>query len=222
MKWNQAARALISALAMLALASAATGCASTRSSESATAQRTVLLLGDSLSSAHRLPEGSGWVTLLQARLAAESTTPPTVVNVSRGGKKLADAIAEAPALLARHAPDTVIIELGGNDAIMGGDAVAIERDLTTLVDMAQAANARVVILGFAIPTAFDRNGSAAMLRGVYQRVATAEGVVLLPSLLAGISEDPARLLDDGIHPNSDSQPAVLDNAWGALRPVLLD
>lgn len=221
----QPPRAIAAALSVVLLVSTATACSTTAprvATQVSTTQRTVLLLGDSLSSAHRLPEGAGWVTLLQKRLASGSALPPTIINVSRGGKMVADAIAEAPALLAEHAPETVIIELGGNDAIMGADAEAIERDLTVLVDMAQAADARVVILGFDIPAAFDKNGSAAMLRGVYQRVAAAQGVTLLPSLLAGISNDPNRLLDDGIHPNADAQAAVLDNAWGTLRPALLD
>ena len=46
-------------------------------------------------------------------------------------------------------------------------------------------------------------------------------VSLLPSLLAGISNDPALLLDDGIHPNAAAQARVLDNAWPTLRPLLL-
>lgn len=182
---------------------------------------TMLLVGDSLSSAHRMDEADGWVALLQARLATETATPPVIVNASRGGKTLADAIDELPALLAKHQPDLVVLELGGNDAILGARRDAIERDLGRLIELAQAQGARVAVLGFAIPPAFDKDGSAVLLRDAYVEVAKQRGIVLLPSLLGEISATPALLQDDGIHPNAQAQPRVLDNAWPTLRPLLL-
>jgi acyl-CoA thioesterase-1 len=182
---------------------------------------TVLLVGDSLSSAHRMAEADGWVALLQARLAIETASPPAIVNVSRGGKTLTDALKELPALLATHHPDVVVLELGGNDAILGGKRDAIERDLGRLVELAQAQGARVAVLGFAIPPAFDKDGSAVLLRDAYVEVAKQRGIVLLPSLLGEISATPALLQDDGIHPNAQAQPRVLENAWPTLRPLLL-
>lgn len=181
----------------------------------------VLILGDSLSSAHRMADEAGWIALLQQRLAAETATPPAIHNISRGGKTLADGISELPALLDRHHPDVVVIELGGNDAILGIPAAELQRDLTRLVDLAQDAGAEVIILGFALPPMFDKDGSAEMLRGVYAKVAQTEDVALLPSLLAGVSDQPTLLQDDGVHPNAAAQAKVLDNAWGTLRPLLL-
>jgi acyl-CoA thioesterase-1 len=182
---------------------------------------TFLIVGDSLSSAHRMPETAGWVALLQTRLAAETPTPPHVVNASRGGKTLTDALVELPVLLAAHQPDVVALELGGNDAILGAGRDAIERDLGRLVELARSHGARVAVLGFAIPPAFDKDGSAALLREAYAEVARKHGVTLLPSLLGDISTTPDLLQDDGIHPNARAQPRVLENAWPTLRPLLL-
>lgn len=183
---------------------------------------TVLIVGDSLSSAHRMSESEGWVALLADKLATESRTPPTIVNASRGGKTLTDALEELPALLSQHRPEVVLLELGGNDAILGAQRAPIERDLTRLVDLAQASGAQVAVLGFAIPPAFDRNGSADLLREAYASVAKQKRIVLLPSLLGDISADPLLLQDDGIHPNATAQPRVLANAWPTLRPLLVD
>lgn len=183
------------------------------------APRTALILGDSLSSAHRMPQEAGWVALLQQRLATE-TTPTTIVNISRGGKTLVDGMGELPALLAEHHPDVVVIELGGNDAILGMTEEDLQKHLGGLVDLARGNGAEVAILGFAIPPAFDKNGSAAILQSVYAKAARDRGVTLLPSLLEGISGNPALLQDDGIHPNAAAQPRVLDNAWKTLRPLL--
>ncbi|GAA5072732.1 GDSL-type esterase/lipase family protein [Lysobacter panacisoli] len=182
---------------------------------------TVLIVGDSLSSAHRMPETAGWVALLDRRLVAHSAHAPAIVNASRGGKTLADALTELPSLLAEHRPDVVLLELGGNDAILGAKGPEIRRDLARLVDLSRGAGAKVAVLGFAIPPAFDKDGSADLLRDAYAAVADEKDVALLPSLLAGISDQPSLLQDDGIHPNADAQSRVLENAWPTLKPLLL-
>jgi len=181
----------------------------------------VLIIGDSLSSAHRMEPSQGWVSLLQTRLATESKQPPAIVNASRGGKTLTDALAELPALLAAHHPDVVVLELGGNDAILGAKRDAIERDLSRLIELSRKQGAKVAMLGFVVPPAFDKDGSADLLREAYANVARTLDVALLPSLLGDISATPAMLQDDGIHPNAAAQPRVLENAWPTLRPLLL-
>jgi acyl-CoA thioesterase-1 len=88
--------------------------------------------------------------------------------------------------------------------------------------MAQASGAKVALLGFEIPAKLDKDHSADMLRQVYTQVAQKEHVALLPSLMAGISDKPALLLDDGVHPTALAQVRMLDNAWPMLRPLLID
>lgn len=188
----------------------------------ADAPRTVLLVGDSLSSAHRIPEESGWVSLLQARLRKATATPPVIVNASRGGKSMADAIEELPGLLAQHHPQAVIFELGGNDAFLGASEEQLRQNLTRLVDMAHAAGARVAVLGFELPPRLAQGDRGTGLRNAYRQVARDRQIVLLPSLMAGVSDRPALLLDDGVHPSAAAQPLVLENAWGTLKPFLLD
>jgi len=188
----------------------------------ATPTRTVLLVGDSLSSAHRVPVESGWVSRLERRLQTTTAAPPAIVNASRDGKTMADALAELPDLLARNHPQAVILELGGNDAILGASETQLRQDLSRLIDMAHGAGARVAVLGFEIPPKLDHDQCAARLRGVYRQVAHDKHVVLLPSLMAGVSDKPALLLDDGVHPTAAAQALVLENAWRTLKPFLLD
>jgi acyl-CoA thioesterase I len=183
---------------------------------------TVLLVGDSLSSAHRIPVEKGWVALLRERVDHATTTPPLIVNASRGGKTLADALQELPDLIATHHPRLVILELGANDAILGANRQTLEQDMTKLIDMAQASGAKVALLGFEIPAKLDKDHCADMLRRIYTHVAQEKHVALLPSLMAGISDKPALLLDDGVHPTAVAQTRMLDNAWPMLRPLLID
>ncbi|MFC5437544.1 GDSL-type esterase/lipase family protein [Rhodanobacter umsongensis] len=184
--------------------------------------KTVLLTGDSLSSAHRIPPEAGWVNLLQQRVDHATTTPPAIVNASRGGKTLTDALKELPGLIATHHPHLIILELGANDAILGANRQTLEQNMTRLIDMAQASGAKVALLGFEIPAKLDKDHRADMLRQVYARVAQRKHVPLLPSLMAGISDKPALLLDDGVHPSALAQVRMLDNAWPMLRPLLIN
>ncbi len=183
---------------------------------------TVLLVGDSLSSAHRIPAEAGWVALLRERVDHATTTPPSIVNASRGGKTLADALQELPNLIATHHPRLIVLELGANDAILGASRQMLQQNMTKLVDMAQASGAKVALLGFEIPAKLDKNHCANMLRQVYMQVAQQEHVALLPSLMTGISDKPALLLDDGVHPTAAAQVRMLDNAWPMLRPLLIN
>ncbi|MHB1056622.1 MAG: GDSL-type esterase/lipase family protein [Rhodanobacter sp.] len=184
--------------------------------------RTVLLVGDSLSSAHRIPAEAGWVNLLQQRVDHATTAPPSIVNASRGGKTMEDALKELPALIAAHHPRLIILELGANDAILGASRQTLEQHMVQLIDLAQASGAKVAVLGFEIPPKLDKDHYADILRQVYARVAKEKHVTLLPSLMAGISDKPALLLDDGVHPTAVAQVRMLDNAWPTLRPLLID
>lgn len=207
---------------LLALALVATAAHASPAASIPARSGTVLLVGDSLSSAHRIPAEAGWVALLRERVDHATTTPPSIVNASRGGKTMADALQELPNLIATHHPRLVILELGANDAILGANRQTLQLDMTKLIDMAQASGAKVALLGFEIPAKLDKDHCADMLRQAYTQVAQEKRVALLPSLMAGISDKPALLLDDGVHPTAVAQVRMLDNAWPMLRPLLID
>jgi acyl-CoA thioesterase-1 len=56
---------------------------------------------------------------------------------------------------------------------------------------------------------------------VYQQVAAAQHVPLVPFFLAGVAEDRRLMQEDGIHPNAGAQPILLDTLWPYLEPLLL-
>jgi acyl-CoA thioesterase I len=207
---------------MLALVSTLTHASPASAANIPQHTETVLLVGDSLSSAHRIPVEAGWVALLRQRIDHATATPPSIVNASRGGKTLTDALQELPNLIATHHPRLVILELGANDALLGANRQMLEQNMARLIDMARASGAKVALLGFEIPAKLDKDHCAAMLRQVYAQVALQEHVTLLPSLMAGISDKPALLLDDGVHPTAVAQTRMLDNAWPVLRPLLIN
>jgi acyl-CoA thioesterase-1 len=182
------------------------------------ARPVVLVVGDSLSSAYGLAPGQGWVDLLAARLAAEGYRHRTV-NASISGDTTAGGRARLPALLARHRPAIVVIELGGNDGLRGGSLKATRENLDAMVTDAQKSGARVLVLGMRLPPnygpAYTREFDA-----MFTGVATARKAALVPFLLDGFGEDMTFFQPDRIHPTAAAQPRLLANVWPALVPLL--
>src|SRR5437763_3255152 len=110
----------------------------------------LLVVGDSISAGFGLAAGEGWVTLLATKLKAGSYNY-SVVNASISGDTTAGGRARLPNLLKQHRPAIVIIELGGNDALRGGDLATARANLDSMVSSAQAAGAKVLVVGVQLP-----------------------------------------------------------------------
>ncbi len=126
-------RLLVLALLALGLALAGTARAETLP--------ILLVFGDSISAGYGLAAGKGWVTLLSERLKAEGYRY-TVVNGSITGDTTAGGRARLPAFLTQYKPEIVVLELGGNDALRGGNLAATRANLEAMVAAAQAAGPR--------------------------------------------------------------------------------
>src|SRR5262245_1102365 len=105
----------------------------------------LLVVGDSISAGYGLAKGESWVDLLAARLA-QTGHRERVVNASISGDTTAGGRARLPALLAEHHPSIVVIELGGNDALRGGDLKATRDNLDAMVAAVQAARVKPLIV----------------------------------------------------------------------------
>jgi acyl-CoA thioesterase-1 len=179
---------------------------------------TLLVVGDSISAGYGLPAGAGWVDLLAARLEARGY-PQRVVNASISGDTTAGGLARLPALLAQHHPAIVIVELGGNDGLRGGDLAASRANLDAMATAIQRAGAKVLLVGMRLPPNYGApytHEFAAM----YRAVAEAHKAALLPYFFAGFGENNAMFQPDRIHPTAAAQTALLDNLWPVLQPLL--
>jgi acyl-CoA thioesterase-1 len=178
----------------------------------------VLVVGDSVSAGYGLAQGEVWVSLLDARLRAEKP-PHRVVNASISGDTTAGGRARLPALLREHRPSVVVVELGGNDALRGQPLAATRANLDAMVQAAQGAGAKVLIVGLKLPP----NYGAAYVRefdALFADVAKARKAGFVPYLFDGFGEDMAYFQADRIHPTREAQPRMLATVWPALRPLL--
>ncbi|MDO5623331.1 MAG: arylesterase [Pseudomonadota bacterium] len=181
----------------------------------------VLVVGDSLSAEYGIARGSGWVALLERRLAEQKITA-RVLNASISGDTTAGGRARLPALLRTYQPAVVVIELGSNDALRGLSLDMTEANLTAMTQAAQKAGARVLLAGMQMPPNYGADYGKRFFN-LYPQVAKAEGAALVPFFLAGVADRPDALAlfqPDRIHPTAQAHPQILDNMWPELRRLL--
>ncbi len=156
---------------------------------------------------------------LLAERVAERWPSYQVVNESVSGETTGGGLARLPGVLGRHEPQVLVLELGGNDALRGYSIAAAHENLYTMARLARTKGAEVIVAGMMVPPNYGPRYSRAFA-GIFTRVAEETNSHLIPFLLEGIATNPALMQSDGIHPNAEAQPLILDIVWGALVPVL--
>jgi acyl-CoA thioesterase-1 len=182
---------------------------------------TILVVGDSLSAEYGLKRGTGWVPLLEKQLASQKKNA-RVINASISGDTTSGGRSRLPALLAQHKPATVVIELGGNDALRGLPLDMTEKNLLAMTQAAKQAGARVLLLGMQVPPNYG-GAYGATFSGIFSKVAKAEKVPLVPFFLKGVADvndGAAQFQADRIHPNEQAQPKMLANVWPELKKLI--
>ncbi|MCK5871574.1 MAG: arylesterase, partial [Methylococcales bacterium] len=113
-------------LAMMILVSSSAILANTR----------IVVLGDSLSASHGMKITQGWVSLLQQKL---KTHPEEyhIINESISGETTTGGLARVDAVLKKHTPSLLILELGANDGLRGLSPTLIKNNLAAIIQRCQ-------------------------------------------------------------------------------------
>lgn len=203
---------------LIRLATALIFLAALPSTHASTKETVLLVFGDSLSAAYRMSEADGWVALLAKRIKQENLAI-NVINTSVSGETTAGGLSRLPAALQTHAPDIVILELGGNDGLRGLPITEMRKNLDAMLKQIQHSGALVILTGIQIPPNYGSRYTTPFA-AQFPELAQEHDVALIPFLLEGIMENRDLVQDDGIHPRAEAQPMVLDNVWGTLEPIL--
>ena len=182
------------------------------------AAATILVFGDSLSAGYGLPQGAGWVDLLQQRLARKKYDYK-VINASLTGETTVSGKNRLGGALTRHQPEIVILELGGNDGLRGAGIDTIRANLITMIAACRQRKAGVLLVGMQLPPNYGST-YVEKFRVLYGAVAKSQRVPLVPLLLEGFAADRGAFQPDGIHPNAAAQLRMLDTVWKQLQPLL--
>ena len=178
----------------------------------------ILVVGDSISAGYGLSTGEGWVDLLTKKLRKEKI-PAEVINASISGDTTAGGLSRLPALLAKHKPTHVVIELGGNDGLRGSPVATAKANLLKMAELSKNSGAKVLIVGMQMPPNFGPNYTA-QFEAMFVDVAKSVNAGLVPTLLGTISTDLTKFQPDRIHPTAAAQPTLLDTVWPALVKLL--
>lgn len=168
----------------------------------------VLVLGDSITAGFGLPAAQSMPARLQAALA-RAGRPVSVLaaglfgDTAEGGLRRLDAL---------PVPTVAVVALGANDLLMGVPPARTEAALRTVTARLKARGARVVLAGGRSPFA-----PAAAFDALFARVARAEGAVLAPDILAGVSARAGTVQADGLHPDARGAELVAER----LAPAVL-
>jgi acyl-CoA thioesterase-1 len=182
------------------------------------ADRTILVFGDSLSAAFGIRPEQGWVALLTQRLQLQGYGYP-IINASVSGETTQGGLERLPRALQLHRPGIVILELGANDALRGLPLASTRANLEKMVQLAQNAGARVLLVGLRIPPNYGPRYTEEFA-DMFPQLAKQYHLPLVPFLLQGVALDPTRMQEDGMHPNAAGEPPILETLWPYLKPLL--
>jgi acyl-CoA thioesterase-1 len=182
------------------------------------AGETILVYGDSLSSAYGMPAQHGWVALLEERLKRERPDY-SVANASISGETTAGGLSRMAKTLTRVKPTIVILELGGNDGLRGLPVAAMKKNLAAMIDQAHKEGAKVLLVGMRMPPNYGEPYTKAFERA-FAEIAKEKRVALLPLLIEGIADKDDQFQPDRIHPTEAAQPVLMKNVWSKLEPLL--
>ncbi|SFU58091.1 acyl-CoA thioesterase-1 [Pseudoduganella namucuonensis] len=182
------------------------------------APKTILVVGDSLSAEYGLARGAGWVALLEQKLR-EQKIDARIVNASVSGETTSGGRTRLPALLGKHKPDIVVIELGANDGLRGLPVAAAEANLRAMVSAARAGGARVLLVGMRMPPNYGRD-YADKFFAMFGALSKDVKAPLAPFMLDGVAEKTELFQPDRLHPLASAHPIILGNIWPHLQPLL--
>ena len=181
-------------------------------------EKTILVVGDSLSAEYGIARDQGWVARLQKTLDAKAPGHK-LVNASISGDTTSGGLSRLPAALEKHQPTYVIIELGGNDGLRGLPLAMTKSNLSRMTEMAQTKGAKVLLAGMQIPPNYGQEYAQAF-QSLYPSIASETGAGLIPFFLEGVAQTMDLFQPDGIHPNEQAQPIMANTVWKYLAPML--
>jgi acyl-CoA thioesterase-1 len=177
----------------------------------------VVILGDSLTAGLGLSMKDAYPTVLQDRINEEGLKY-TMVNAGVSGDTSAGGLSRLDWALDGDVR-VLVVALGGNDGLRGLPIAELTRNLSTIIERAQARGITVVLAGMEAPPNYGFDYTMGFHK-VYPALARKYHVALVPFLLEGVGGIPALNQPDGIHPTAQGARMVAENVWTALKPAL--
>jgi acyl-CoA thioesterase-1 len=206
--------ASLSALGASCLHQAAAGTGPTAVAE----PRTIVALGDSLTSGHGLSAEQTYPARLEAMLRAAGL-PFTVLNHGVSGDTTTGGLARLDAALVLR-PAILIVALGANDGLRGVPVTRVAANLDAIIERAHARNVTVLLCGM---EALPLHGweYTVQFHHLFPALASKRGIPFVPFLLTGVIGNQRMLQPDFVHPNAAGAAEIARTIWPYLQPLAI-
>ena len=171
---------------------------------------TVVAIGDSLTEGLGVAEESSYPAQLQRKLT-DNGHNYKVINAGVSGETSSGALSRLNWALTLK-PDIVILVTGANDGLRGIEPALIEANITKIVQKLKERNIVVVLGGMQMVQNLGQNYTLAFSK-LYKDIARDQGIIFMPTFLAGVGGNPTLNQTDGIHPTADGYRVITDNIY---------
>lgn len=182
----------------------------------------ILAFGDSLTEGYGLRPRNGLVPQLQKWLKARGHDV-VVLNGGLSGDTTAGGRVRVGYSLARHKPDAVIVELGGNDLLLGFGPKMVEDNLDSILVQAGRGGKPLLLVGIASPdlTQSQQREWAEM----WPRVAARHDTLLMANLYQPFFDMPGdsyrqMLQQDGLHASAKGVRLIVESLGPKVEELI--
>jgi acyl-CoA thioesterase-1 len=164
---------------------------------------TIVFLGDSITAGYGLDSGQAYPALIEI-------PGMTMLNLGISGSTTADGLQRLKDYFSNGGkPSLAIIALGANDILHGVSPDETRANLNSAIAECKARGVPVLLCGIKIPFKFENDA-------IFEEVAHANHVALVPDLLMGEAFQENLLQEDRMHPTAEGQKLIADRMHAAL------
>jgi acyl-CoA thioesterase I len=178
----------------------------------------IVAFGDSLTAGYGLSSEDSYTTLLQRKLD-ENNYRYRVVNAGVSGDTSAGGARRVDWALQSGNVKVLILELGGNDGLRGLPVTELRKNLSQIIERAQAKGVKVILAGMEAPPNMGAEYTREF-RQTFRDLAKQYQTPFIPFVLEGVGGRIEYNQPDGIHPNADGEKIMTETVWKALEPLL--
>jgi len=181
----------------------------------------IVLLGDGLTAGIGLKLEESFPTRLQERFMAEGYQNVDVINAGLTGETTATALQRLDAVV-ESGTRILVIAVGSNDALRGIPLSDTRENLVEIMSGAHDRGAAIVLVGMDPPREVGQDYQQGF-RETFTSLSSEyhDALTYIPSLLVGVTGNPALNQPDGIRPNAAGARVIAGNVFQKLQ-ILVD
>lgn len=177
------------------------------------AQKTFVIIGDSLTEGYGIAKESAFPHLLENLISNYK-----IINAGISGSTSASAMSRVKWTL-KSKPDAILIALGGNDGLRGLSIKELSKNLTGAIKEIKKTQTKVMLAGIQAPPNYGAQYTKDF-KNIFSQIAKEQKIPLYPFLLEGVAGNPRLNLPDGIHPNEEGHKVIAEKILPFIKKEL--